>query len=88
MPFFSDKITESNGGAGYTPAIKRLGIPAIQMADSAYGVTRSEAAGGILRRCRATGAASAWDPESAFEYGALIGRELRAQGYSMTLGGA
>ncbi len=88
MPFFSDKITESNGGAGYTPAIKRLGIPAIQMADSAYGVTRSEAAGRYSTALPSDlGAASAWDPESAFEYGALIGRELRALGYSMTLGG-
>ena len=32
--------TESNGGAGYSVSISRLGIPAIQMADSAYGVTR------------------------------------------------
>ena len=28
-----------------------------------------------------------WDPQTAFEYGALIGRELRDQGYSMSLGG-
>src|SRR5581483_1016893 len=31
--------------------------------------------------------ASSWDPQAACEYGALIGRELRAQGYNMTLGG-
>ena len=35
--------TESNGGAGYSVAIPRVGIPAIQMADSAYGVTRGAA---------------------------------------------
>src|SRR6516225_5551321 len=36
MPFGqrSNKPTESNGGAGFTPSISRLGIPAIQMADS------------------------------------------------------
>ena len=39
MSFFSTAPSESNGGAGYTPSIPRLGIPAIQMADSAYGVT-------------------------------------------------
>ena len=33
------------------------------------------------------GAAASWDPQAACEYGALIGRELRAQGYNMTLGG-
>src|SRR6185312_3775331 len=31
--------------------------------------------------------ASSWDPAAACEYGALIGKELRAQGYNMTLGG-
>ena len=45
VPYFSKEPTESNGGAGYTTAIPRLGIPAIQMADSAYGVTRGAAAG-------------------------------------------
>ncbi len=88
MPFFSDAPSESNGGAGYTNAIPRLGIPAIQMADSAYGVTRGEAAGRYSTALpNNLGAASAWDPEAAFEYGALIGRELRDEGYSMTLGG-
>src|ERR1700716_3989466 len=32
-------------------------------------------------------ARATWDPQAAHEYGALIGRELRAQGYNMTLGG-
>jgi beta-glucosidase len=32
-------------------------------------------------------AASSWDVHAAYEYGALIGRELRAQGYNMSLGG-
>jgi beta-glucosidase len=80
--------TESNGGAGYTKSIPRLGIPSIQMADSASGVTL-----GSLRGRYSTalpnnlGAASAWDTQLEFEYGALIGRELRDEGYSMSLGG-
>ena len=32
-------------------------------------------------------AAASWDVDAAYEYGALIGRELRAQGYNMSLGG-
>lgn len=88
MPFFSSGPTESNGGAGYSNAIPRLSIPAIQMADSAYGVTRG-AAGGRYSTALPNNlaAASSWDPQSAYEYGALIGRELRNQGYSMSLGG-
>ena len=80
--------TESNGGAGWSTAIPRVGIPAIQMADSAYGVTRGAASGRYSTALpNNLAAASAWDPHTAFEYGALIGRELRDEGYSMSLGG-
>src|SRR6476646_6740858 len=78
----------SNGGAGYVVGVPRLGIPDIQMSDAAYGVRMSGENGRYstaLPSCVA-GAAS-WDPQGAFEYGALIGRELRAQGYNMSLGG-
>jgi beta-glucosidase len=85
---FNSGPTESNGGAGWSVAIPRLGIPAIQMADSAYGVTRGAASGRYSTALpNNLAAASAWDPKAAFEYGALIGRELRAEGYSMSLGG-
>ena len=88
MSFFSTAPTESNGGAGYTNSIPRLGIPAIQMADSAYGVTLGAFKGRYSTALpNNLGAASSWDTDAAFEYGALIGRELRNQGYSMTLGG-
>ena len=80
--------TESNGGAGWSSAIPRVGIPAIQMADSAYGVTRGAVSGRYSTALpNNLAAASSWDPQAAFEYGALIGRELRAEGYSMSLGG-
>jgi beta-glucosidase len=78
----------SNGGAGYVPGIPRLGIPAIQMSDAAYGVRSS---GGNGRYSTALpsdiAGAATWDIERAYEYGALIGRELRAQGFNMALGG-
>jgi beta-glucosidase len=86
--FGSTGPTESNGGAGWSNAIPRVGIPAIQMADSAYGVTRGAASGRYSTALpNNLAAASSWDPQAAFEYGALIGRELRAEGYSMSLGG-
>jgi beta-glucosidase len=88
LPFGVTGPTDSNGGAGYSIAVPRLGIPAIQMADSAYGVTRGAAAGRYSTALpNNLAAASAWDPDGAYAYGALIGRELRAQGYSMSLGG-
>jgi beta-glucosidase len=87
-PFGSTGPTESNGGAGYSVGIPRLGIPAIQMADSAYGVTRGAASGRYSTALpNNLAAASSWDPQDAFDYGALIGRELRQQGYGMSLGG-
>ena len=77
-----------NGGAGFVLAIPRLGIPFIQMSDAAYGV-RSSAENGRYSTALPSdiAAAASWDPQAACEYGALIGRELRAQGYNMTLGG-
>jgi beta-glucosidase len=81
-------LSETNGGAGFSVGVPRLGIPAIQMADAAYGVTRSEANGRYATALPSNlGAASSWDPKSAYLYGALIGTELRAQGYNMSLGG-
>jgi len=84
----SPLAVRSNGGAGYVPGIPRLGIPAIQMSDAAYGVRGSGENGRYSTALPAdvAGAAS-WDLDAAYEYGALIGRELRAQGYNMTLGG-
>jgi len=84
----SPLAVHSNGGAGYVVEIPRLSIPAIQMSDAAYGVRMSGENGRYstaLPSCVA-GAAS-WDPQGGFEYGGLIGRELRAQGYNMGLGG-
>jgi beta-glucosidase len=84
--FFSPP--QPNGGGDGTSAIPRLGIPALQMADSSYGVTKGAAAGRYSTALpNDLAAASSWDPDTAFEYGALIGRELRDQGYNMSLGG-
>jgi len=77
-----------NGGAGFVMGIPRLGIPVIQISDAAYGV-RSSGENGRYSTALPSNIASAasWDTAAACEYGALIGRELRAQGYNMTLGG-
>src|SRR5579884_286741 len=78
----------SNGGAGYVVGVPRLGIPPLYISDAAYGVRSSGENGRYSTALPSNlGAASSWDPQAACEYGALIGRELRAQGYNMTLGG-
>jgi beta-glucosidase len=91
MPMF-DPITPvnvmSNRGGGYVIGIPRLGIPALDMCDAAYGVRGSAQNGRYSTALPADVAlAASWDTAAAFEYGALIGRELRAQGYNMSLGG-
>jgi beta-glucosidase len=78
----------SNRGVGYDVGVPRLGIPGIDMSDAAYGVRSSGINGRYATALPANVAAAAsWDADAAYEYGALIGRELRAQGYNMTLGG-
>jgi len=77
----SPLATHSNGGAGYVVGVPRLGIPDIQMSDAAYGVRASGENGRYSTALPSdvAGAAS-WDTDGAYAYGALIGRELRAQG--------
>jgi beta-glucosidase len=77
-----------NQGAGFILGIPRLGVPQVEMSDAAYGVRMSAQNGRYSTALPSNIAAAAtWNPEGACEYGALIGRELRAQGYNMTLGG-
>jgi beta-glucosidase len=78
----------SNLGAGYTPGIDRLGIPDINLADSATGIRL-----GALQSRYATllpsplALAATWSLKSANLYGEVIGRELRDQGFNMSIGG-
>src|SRR5437667_4628138 len=67
----SPLAVKSNGGAGYVVAIPRLGIPAIQMSDAAYGVRNSGENGRYSTALPddLAGVAS-WDLDAAYEYGA------------------
>jgi beta-glucosidase len=78
----------SNFGAGFMAGIDRLGIPDINLADSAVGIRMAAYQSRYATLLPSTlGAASSWDPEAAFLYGSVIGRELRAQGFNMSIGG-
>src|SRR5271156_5830691 len=66
----------TNGGAGYVEGGPRLGIPPLYISDAAYGVRDSGANGRYATALPSDlGMASSWDPELAYNYGALIGRE-------------
>jgi beta-glucosidase len=78
----------SNEGAGFVPGIGRLGIPSINLADSAVGVRMGAVESRYATLLPSTlGAAASFDPEAAYLYGSVIGRELRDQGFNMSIGG-
>ncbi len=68
--------------------VPRLGIPGINMADSAVGV-RLAAQGSHYATLLPSvlGAACSWDKDALFLFGSVIGRELRDMGYNMSIGG-
>jgi len=88
IPPQSGPGVRSLGGAGFIPGIPRLGIPDLQMSDAAVGVARG-AQKSRYSTALPSGVADAasWDPRVAYDYGALIGTELRDQGFNMSLGG-
>ena len=76
------------GGAGYVPGIPRLGIPDLQMTDGRSGVANTGRRGRYATALPcALACAATWDPKVAYEYGALLGREVRDVGFNVSLGG-
>jgi beta-glucosidase len=77
-----------NGGAGFVPGIPRLHLPDINLADSAVGVRMAAYQSRYATLLPSViGMASSWDPDAAFLYGSVIGRELRDMGFNMSIGG-
>ena len=79
------------GSAGYVPGIDRLGIPAQWQADAGIGVaTQGGAETKRARTALPSGLATAatWDRALGFAGGAMIGREARADGFNVLLGGS
>jgi beta-glucosidase len=78
----------SNFAAGYVEGIERLGIPGVNEADSAVGLRMAAYQSRYATLLPSTlAAASSWDPAGAQLYGDVIGRELRAWGSNMSIGG-
>jgi len=78
----------SLGGAGFVPGIPRLGIPDLQMTDGRSGVANTGSHGRYTTALPcALAAAASWDPNEAYEFGALLGKESRDLGFQVSLGG-
>jgi beta-glucosidase len=76
--------------AGYVPGIERLGIPPQWETDAGIGVaSQSSAATARERTALPSGLATAatWNPELAYQGGAMIGAEARASGFNVMLAG-
>src|ERR1035441_5393668 len=85
---FAQSGARSNGGAGVVEGIPRLGLPDLQLADSAVGVRAAAERGRYAPLLPSSVAeAATWDPKLAWAYGDVIGRELRDQQYNVSLGG-
>ena len=76
---------DPGGGAGYIEGMPRLGIPDINISDSATGSGSTKQPSSTFPAT--IGLAASWDRQLSFDYGAQIARELRAQGFGMGLGG-
>ena len=76
------------GGAGWVPGIPRLGIPDLQMTDGRSGVANTGGRGRYATALPcALACAASWDLNVAYEYGALVGKEVRDLGFNVSLGG-
>ena len=77
------------GGDGFAPGVPRLGIPDLQLVGAGVGVTNL----GRRRNGQATALPSSlaetasWDAKLAYDFGAVIGRKTRDQGFNVSLGG-
>lgn len=77
--------TLPHGAVGWNPAITRLGIPDLYMADGSVGVGNN--VGQATALPSAIASAATFDTAQAYKYGQVIGAESRAFGINVNLGG-
>jgi beta-glucosidase len=81
-------LQKSLGGAGYVSGVPRLGIPALQMSDGRSGVANIGRTGRYATALpSALANAASWDLQASYDFGALLGREIRDLGFNVSLGG-
>ncbi len=83
------KIPGALGGDGFVPGIPRLGIPDLNLIGAGVGITNlGKRTNGQATALPASLAETAtWDLKLAYEFGTVIGRETRDQGFNVSLGG-
>lgn len=72
------------GGGGFIAGIPRLGIPALNMADSGSGVNAGIT--GATAFPAPLAIAASWDTALAYDVGSTIAQELRTLGFAVSLG--
>jgi beta-glucosidase len=76
------------GGAGYVPALPRLGLPAINETDAGLGVNKPGIDGkGAISLPAGLATAASFDTAIAHAGGRMIGGEARGKGYGVLLSG-
>src|SRR5262245_12752210 len=76
--------------AGWVKGVPRLGVPDLLLTDAGLGITnpfsaRKDDAATALPSAQAL--AATFNPALAYESGAILGREARAHGFNVVLGG-
>jgi len=83
----SGPLTRAVAVLGFIPGVPRLGVPDLQMTDCVVGVSGAGAKGRYATALPSAEAmAAAWDPALSYEIGTMIGHEVRALGFNMSLG--
>ena len=74
--------------AGYMPGIPELGIPDLAESDASLGVANAgREKDDATPLPSGLALAATWDPKTAFESGAMIGKEARQKGFNTLLAG-
>jgi beta-glucosidase len=77
--------TLPRSAGGWIPGIPRLGVPDLYFEDGSVGVGQSVGQATALPSSIAS--AATWDTTQAYSYGQVIGKEMRAYGLNVNLGG-
>ena len=91
--WFRDKRVPASvlQSAGWVNGVPRLGVPDLRLTDAGLGITNP--AGGrkgdsATALPSAQALAATFNPQLAYESGAILGREARSRGFNVVLGAA